>query len=265
MNGSPSKPAVLVTGGAKRIGAAISRAFGAAGWHVVIHCNASVAEAEALAATLPSAEVLACNLAQTGAGVAMIRQLAARLDDWRVLVNSAAVFPPDGADQMELAVFKQVMQVNAKAPVRMAQAFLAVARSHAGRRVIQVTDQKLANPNPDFFSYTMSKHALAATVPMMAMAASGAASGAADTRDRVYALAPGAILASHDQTEDEADISHKLNLLGRRTTAEEIAQAALFLAQGPLDSGQTLFVDSGQHLLSQRRDVLYLAREGDAR
>lgn len=251
-----TRPTVLVTGGAKRIGAAISRRFGQAGWHVIIHCNRSLAEAQDLAAALPSAEALHCDLADTGAGVAMVRRLAARLDDWRALVNSAAVFPPDNADQMELAVFKQVMQVNAKAPVRMAQAYLHAARSKAGRRVIQLTDQKLANPNPDFFSYTMSKHALAATVPMMAMATSDAA-------DRVYGLAPGAILASHDQSEQEAEVSHRLNLLGRRTAAEEVADAALFLAQGPLASGQTLFVDSGQHLLAQPRDVLYLAREGE--
>ena len=254
-----TRPTVLVTGGAKRIGAAISRRFGQAGWHVIIHCNRSLAEAQDLAAALPSAEALQCDLADTGAGIAMVRRLAARLDDWRALVNSAAVFPPDNADQMELAVFKQVMQVNAKAPVRMAQAYLQAARSKAGRRVIQLTDQKLANPNPDFFSYTMSKHALAATVPMMAMAALGAA----DAADRVYGLAPGAILASHDQSETEAEVSHRLNLLGRRTSAEEVADAALFLAQGPLASGQTLFVDSGQHLLAQPRDVLYLARQGE--
>ena len=251
-----SRPTVLVTGGAQRIGAAISRRFGEAGWHVVIHCNRSVAAAEALAASLPSAEIVPCDLADTGAGIGMIRRLAARLDDWRVLVNNAAVFPPDNADQMELAVFKQVMQVNAKAPVRMAQAFLHLARSRAGRRVIQLTDQKLANPNPDFFSYTMSKHAVAAAVPMMAMAA--------EESDRVYGLAPGAILASHDQSENEAEVSHRMNLLRRRTAAAELADAALFLATGPLASGQTLFVDSGQHLLSQPRDVLYLARQGDA-
>ena len=117
--------------------------------------------------------------------------------------------------------------------------------------MIQVTDQKVANPNPDFFSYTMSKHALAATVPMLAMAAA--------PEDRIYGLAPGAILASHEQSEGEADLTHRLNLLGRRTGAEEVAVAALFLATGPLASGQTLFIDSGQHLLAQPRDVMYLA------
>ena len=82
----------------------------------------------------------------------------------------------------------------------------------------------------------------------------------ADPRDRVYGIAPGAILASHDQTDHEAEVSHRLNLLGRRTDAAEIAEAALFLSQGWLASGETLFIDSGQHLLPQPRDVLYLAR-----
>ncbi len=247
-------PAVLVTGGARRIGAAISRRFGRAGWHVVIHCGRSWADAQALAAELPSAEVVRCDLADGDAAVAMVTDLARRLDDWRALVNSASVFRPDSVEALDVGINWEAMQVNAATPAEMAQAYLLQARSAAGRRVIQVTDQKLANPNPDFFSYTMSKHALAATVPMLAMAAHG--------DDRIYALAPGAILASHDQAPDEAEVSHRMNPLGRRTSPEEVADAALFLAEGPLTSGQTLFVDSGQHLLSQPRDVMYLAREG---
>lgn len=247
-------PAVLVTGGAKRIGAAIARAFGAAGWHVVIHYGTSSREADYLAAHLPSAETIGCDLTDPNAAATMIGDLAARLPDWRVLVNSAGMFQLDTADALDPATFDSAMAVNAAAPARMAQAFLAHARAHGGRRVIQITDQKLANPNPDFFSYTMSKHALAATVPMLAMAQ-------ADPADRVYALAPGAILASHDQRESETEVSHRLNLLCRKTGADEIAAACLFLSQGWLASGETLFVDSGQHLLAQPRDVLYLARE----
>ncbi|MGX7895673.1 SDR family oxidoreductase [Tsuneonella sp. HG222] len=249
-----SKPAVCVTGGARRIGAAICRRFAAEGWHVVIHCNTSRREAEALAAELPAAEVAACDLADLGAVEAMAAGLAERLGDWRALINSASLFEPDRVEGLDPEILAAAMQVNARAPAFLAQRYLALARSSAGRRVIQVTDQKLANPNPDFFSYTLSKHALAATVPMLAMAAGPA--------DRVYALAPGAILASHDQSPDEAERSHRLNLLARRTDADEVADAAWFLATGPLQSGQTLFVDSGQHLLSQPRDVMFLAREG---
>ncbi len=248
------KPAVLVTGGAKRIGAAICEALGHSGWHVLVHYGRSAREAESLAASLPSAEAVQCDLGDSAASAAMIEALAQRLGDWRVLVNCAGVFREDSAAALDPAVFDEAMRVNAATPARMAQAFLASARAGGGRRVIQVTDQKLLNPNPDFFSYTMSKHALDATVPMLAMAQT-------DPRDRVYGLAPGAILASHDQTESEADVSHRLNLLGRRTLAEEIARAAMFLAEGWLASGETLFIDSGQHLLPQPRDVLYLARQ----
>ncbi|MEL6738517.1 MAG: oxidoreductase, partial [Pseudomonadota bacterium] len=74
-------------------------------------------------------------------------------------------------------------------------------------------------------------------------------------------LAPGAILASHDQSEEETDVSHTMNLLGRKTGPDEIVDAALLLASGALKSGSTLYIDSGQHLLDQPRDVIYLARE----
>lgn len=252
-----TRPAVLVTGGARRIGAAIARAFGEAGWHVVIHYGRSRAEAEALAAELPSAETVACDLADGDAAVTMVAALAERLEDWRALVNCASVFEPDAVPALDPATNTRAMQVNAQTPARMAQAYLASARANGGRRVIQLTDQKLANPNPDFFSYTMSKHAAAAAVTMLAMAAAPG--------DRIYALAPGAILASHDQAPEEAEVSHRLNLLRRRTGADEVAEAAWFLATGSLAGGQTLYVDSGQHLLAQPRDVMYLARKGGAR
>ena len=247
------KPAILITGGAKRIGASIARRFGAAGWHVIIHFGQSRAAAEALAATLPSAECVECDLTDSEAAVAMVEALAARLPDWRMLVNSAAVFRYDDAGALDPGVLAEAMAVNAQTPTRMAQAFLTHAHAQGGRRVIDLTDMKLANPNPDFFSYTLAKHALAASVKMLAMAATNPA-------DRIYAIAPGAMLPSFDQNPEEHLTSGRLNLLERLTDPNEVADAALFLSAGWLASGETLFVDSGQHLLAQPRDVLYLAR-----
>jgi NAD(P)-dependent dehydrogenase (short-subunit alcohol dehydrogenase family) len=247
-------PAVLVTGGARRIGATMARSFARAGWHVVIHYGRSQSEAEALAATLPSAECVACDLLDTEAAAAMIAALAERLDDWRVLVNCAAVFREDTVRMLDPAIFAEAATVNAATPARMAQEFLAKARARGGRRVIDLTDQKLINTNPDFFSYTMAKHAFAATIRMMAIAQER-------PEDRVYGLAPGAMLPSFDQRPEEHLVSGRMNLLERLNDAQELADAALFLAAGWLASGETLFVDSGQHLLSQPRDVLYLARE----
>ena len=123
----------------------------------------------------------------------MIAELASRIENWRALVNNAAVFAPDNASELDPAIYRSLMQINAQTPTRMAQAYLQHASAMAGRVVIQTTDQKLANTNPDFFSYTVSKHALAGTIKMLAM-------GAAKPGDRVYGFAPGAILPSHDQT-----------------------------------------------------------------
>lgn len=246
-------PAVLITGAARRIGALLARRFAAAGWHVVIHHGSSADDARALAASLPSAETVHCDLADSPAARTMVEALAARLDDWRVLVNCAAVFEYDGADGIDDAVFARAMAVNAQTPAAMTQSYLRHARAAGGRRAIQFLDQKLLNPNPDFYSYTMAKHALAATVRMQAMTA-------ANPSDRVYGLAPGAMMASFDQKPEEHEVSGRMNLLHRLTDPQGLADAALFMAVGWLASGETVFVDSGQHLLAQPRDVLYLAR-----
>ncbi|MEN9925913.1 MAG: hypothetical protein RL268_2039 [Pseudomonadota bacterium] len=248
------RPAVLITGAAKRIGAVLARRFADSGWHVVIHAGHSPALAREFAATLPSAEVVEADLVEREAALAMIAEVAARLPDWRVLVNSAAVFKPDTAQAIQPEIFAEAMRVNAETPTAMAQAFLAQAKSQGGKRVIQFLDQKLINTNPDFFSYTMAKHAFASTVRMLAMAQD-------DPATRIYGLAPGAMLPSFDQVEEEHEISGRMNLLQRLTDPAELAQAALFMAQGWLASGETIYVDSGQHLLSQPRDVLFLARE----
>ena len=252
--GEAMLPSVLITGGAKRIGAQIARAYAGAGWHVVIHYGQSRTEAEALAATLPSAQCVSCDLADGDAAVAMVQSLGAALPNLLVLINSAAVFRFDSAAAIDPAVFAEAITVNAQTPTRMAQAFLGLPAQSFGRRVIHVLDMKLSNPNPDFFSYTMSKHALAATVKTLTM-------GLANRQDRVYGLAPGALLPSFDQREEEHETSGRMNLLQRLTTPAELAEAALFLSEGWLASGETLFVDSGQHLLAQPRDVLYLARD----
>lgn len=221
---------------------------------MIIHYKSSSDPAEELAAQLPSAEIVQCDVSEPQAAKQMVETLARRIGDWRCIINSASVFDYDDAASLDTETFDNSMAVNALSPALISQTYFAKAQSSALRCVIQITDMKLENSNPDFFSYTMSKHALAATIPMLAKGASGES-------NRVYGIAPGAILASHDQNEKETDISHLLNLLKRKTDASEIVDAALFLTSGSLKSGSTLYIDSGQHLLDQPRDVIYLARE----
>lgn len=246
------QPAVLVTGGAKRLGAAIVQRFADAGWHVLIHYNKSGDAAGELADRLPSAETVQCDLSDEAALREMVSDLATRHANWRALVNCASIFKPDDVTDLDSETNRLAMQVNARSPAMLAQQYLAHARAKGPRCVINVTDQKLGNMNPDFFSYTMAKAALSSTTRMLTLAFPD---------DRIHALAPGAILPSHDQSEEEAERSHRMNILARRTRVSEVADAAYFLATGPLNSGQNVAVDSGQHLCDQSRDVIYLARE----
>jgi len=247
------RPAVLITGAARRLGAEMARRFAADGWHVVVHYRSSTDEAEALASGLESAETVRFDLTCRNEIAATVRDLSARLPDWRALVNCASLFELDTAEALDHATFARGLEANAEGPALLAQAFLAHARAPAGRRVINVLDQKLANMNPDFFSYTMSKAALASATEMLAMARQG-------TADRTYGLCPGAMLPSFDQVDAEHEASGRMNLLQRLTDPAELADAALFLASGAAANGQVLYVDSGQHLMQQDRDVLFLAR-----
>ena len=246
-------PSVLITGAAQRLGAAFATRFAQAGWHVVIHYRESADEAGELAASLPNADTIGFDIADREAMEAAVAALAGRLDNWRALINCASVFELDTAERIDPEIFDRAMQTNAEGPLALAQAYLARAEARTGRHVINVIDQKVANLNPDFFSYTMAKASLAAATRMLAMARG-------ESADRIYALHPGAMLPSFDQAAEEHEISGRMNLLQRLTAPSELADAALFLATGAMRSGEALFVDSGQHLLQQDRDVLFLAR-----
>lgn len=249
-----SLPAVLVTGGALRLGRVIAEEFAAHGWHVIIHYRSSEREARELAATLPSAETIGFDLADREAVENAATDLAARLPHWRTVICSASLFEPDNADQADWKIWDKVQNANLRGNVALAQAFLNRSQYVGAKSVVNVLDQKLENMNPDFFSYTLSKAGLHAASQMMAMADQF-------SQDRIYGLAPGLTLPSHDQTEAEFSRSARMNLLERITQPNETAHASRFLAEGHLASGETLFVDSGQHLLSHRRDVMYLIRE----
>ena len=249
-----TKPAVLITGAAKRLGAMMARHFADAGWHVVIHYRGSAGEAEKLAATLPDAKTAQADLSNADESAALVDRLADHLPNWRALVNSASLFEYDDGTSIKGPIFDRAMRTNAAGPVVLAQRFLQKAQASGGRCVVNVLDQKLWNPNPDFFSYSMSKAALQIATRMLAMEHGGSA-------DRIYGLAPGAMLPSHDQQAEEHQASGRMNLLERLTRPEELADAAVFLCEGHLASGEMLCVDSGQHLMTQPRDVLFTARE----
>ena len=245
-----SQAVVLVTGAGRRLGRAIALHLARAGWRVAIHCHRSQAEAQATAAECGGA-VFEADLADEAAARALVPRVAAHFGRVDAVVNSAALFEFDDAATFAPALLRAHMQVNAAAPVLLAQ---ALAAHLAGRQapaaagcVVNLLDQKLFNPNPDFLSYTLSKAALHAATTLLAQALA--------PRVRVAAIAPGLTLSSHLMPSEAAfERLHAQSPLGKSSTPQDVAAAVAFVLATPAITGATLLVDGGQHLMPFERD-----------
>ncbi|MEN2785190.1 SDR family oxidoreductase [Sphingomonas qilianensis] len=245
---------VLVTGGAKRLGAIIARALAADGQRVVIHYGASRGAAEALAAEIGAVGVVQGDLADT-AGIddlfARARAVAGGAIDG--LVNSASAFDYDTPPALDPALLARLYAIGHSAPVLLASA-LARQDDVPDAAVVNVLDQKVVNLNPDFFSYTGGKLALAGATVMLAQALG--------PRVRVNAVAPGLCLPSGDQTDAEFAAVAAENALRRLVDPADVAAAVGFLLGARGITGQTVYVDGGQRLLPRERDVMFERARG---
>lgn len=236
----------IVTGGAKRIGAALVRALAADGWHVLIHYRNSRAEAEALAAELGAASTVQADLADADAAETIMAALDG-LPPPRLLVNNASLFAHDDLRDFTPESWAAHLDVNLRGPSLLSRAFA----ERAGKGlIVNMLDAKLAAPNPDFFSYTISKFGLAGLTELAARAFAPAI--------RVCAIAPSVTMVSGPQSRANFDRVHGLNALGRGVDVAEIAAALRFLIATPSITGHTILLDGGQRFLSLPRDVQFL-------
>lgn len=243
---------VLVTGGARRIGAAIVRHLVAAGHRVAVHHHDSHDEAEALAAELEVALVTA-DLADPAETRGLVQAAADGLGGpVEGLVNNASLFGWDALPVADYAGLDRHMHVNLGAPLILASALAAQAGLAEGA-VVNLLDQKLANPNPDFLTYTLSKAGLAEATTLLALALA--------PRVRVNAVSPGLSLPSLDQSEGEFDRVSRANLLERRVALDDIARTVEHLLTARSITGQNIFVDCGQRLVKREGDVMFDSRE----
>lgn len=248
----PGPRTAIVTGGARRIGAALCRALSADGWHLRIHCNRSVEEGEALAAELGNAAVVQAELADADAAGRIVAALDG-LPPARLLVNNASRFAPDFADDFTTEGWDLHQAINLRAPAMLAQAFAARA-GQGGGLIVNLLDAKLASPNPDYFSYTIAKMGLAGFTELAARAWAGQGV-------RVCGIAPSTTLVSGPQSRDNFDRFHALNALARGVEVEEIVAALRFIVATPTFTGQTITLDGGQRFLALPRDIQYLEPE----
>jgi NAD(P)-dependent dehydrogenase (short-subunit alcohol dehydrogenase family) len=237
--------AVLITGGARRLGAATSRAIAAAGHIVVIHANRSADAARALAEEIGGHVVLG-DLADPTTPARLIDDAIAKAGPLFGLVNNAARFEYDQAGSVTAENIADHIAPNLTAPVLLTRCFAASLSLPHGV-VINMLDQKLSNLNPDFFSYTLSKAALAAATEMFAMALA--------PKIRVCGIAPGISVPAPRQSQENFEKAWRANPLGRGSTPEDIARAAVFILQTPCMTGTTLYIDGGEHLMRRSKDV----------
>lgn len=249
--GSPRT--AIVTGGARRIGGALSRALAADGWELLIHCRESGQEAEALAKELGGARVVVADLADEDAA-GKVMAAAAGMPPLGLLVNSASRFVYDSLEDFTVEGWEAHISTNLRGPALLTQAFARAAPPNSCGLIVNLLDAKLAQPNPDFFSYTISKMGLAGLTELSARAL--AARGI-----RVCGIAPSVTLVSGRQTRDNFEAVHPLNALRRGVMVEEIVAALRFIIATPTLTGQTITLDGGQRFLSLPRDVQFMGDE----
>ncbi len=258
---SPAK-ACLITGAAARLGRSIALTMADSGWDIAIHYRNSQAHAKTLAQEVQAkgrrAVVLQADLSETAETAALMNAAVSAFPHLCCLVNNASEFSFDRPEHCDATLALRLYQVNTLAPALLAQTLYDYLRPRHAKGAdpvgvtIHVLDQKLENPNPDFFSYTLSKSALREAMRLQAMAFAPVM--------RVVGLAPGLTLASGDQTEQEFHATKAMTPLGDSSRPEEIANAVAWLAQARAVTGTMLLVDGGQHLLAQPRDVMMMVR-----
>jgi NAD(P)-dependent dehydrogenase (short-subunit alcohol dehydrogenase family) len=255
---SQLKPAILVTGAAKRIGAAIVSGLVRDGWVVALHYHHSRQEAEALAASL-NRDRRACfpigaDLSRRDEIEALISNTNAMLEKearakLSCLVNNANLFTYDSVANLTWELWEKALVPGLYAPVFLTKLFADTIPGDEHGLVINMLDQKLQNLNPDFFSYTIGKFGLWGATKTMALALA--------PRIRVCGIAPGITFPSEKQTAAQFERAWRKTPLGRSSTADEIVQAVRFIIDTNCATGSVIVLDGGESLMKRGRDVAF--------
>ena len=241
----------LVTGAARRIGRALALEAAAAGYDVAIHCREADADsaslAEEIAAAGRRAVVCEADLLSDAALAAMIAGASAEIGPLTLLVNCASLFEDDRIETLTPTSFDTAIATNLRAPILLAQAFAAQAPTDGRALIVNLLDQRVWRPNPQYFSYAVSKGALWHATRMLAQALAPAI--------RVNAIGPGPTLPSIHQSAATFAAEAANIPLERRADPAEIAQALRYLIDARSVTGQMIAVDGGQHLAWRTPDI----------
>lgn len=245
--------AVLVTGAADRLGLATARALAQAGHHVVLHANSQISRAQAqvneLVALGHRAQAIQADLRDRDAR----DQLIARASDLcgqpiDGLVNNASVFENDSAQDFSDDAFDRHFDVHVRAPCILARNLALGLPEGKQGAVVNVIDQRVFKLTPQFFTYTLSKAALATATKTLAQALA--------PQVRVNGVAPGPILRNSRQDEASFQKQVDATLLRTGSPIGDVVAAILWLMDAGAVTGQVVAVDGGQSLIWETPDVV---------
>jgi NAD(P)-dependent dehydrogenase (short-subunit alcohol dehydrogenase family) len=252
-----TRPLALVTGGVRRLGAAIAARLAKAGYDLATSGHGDgILEptlADAIAASGIAHSHFSADLGDSDAARGLVAQVTdqfGRAPD--LLVNNAAMFGQDDWRAMDAASLESHFRLNLLAPLLLSKELVAVAGADAQPAIVHILDQRITNPNGDQLSYTLSKQALAASVRSLAAAIA--------PRARVNGVAPGLVLPTDDYDPTQMARLHRAMPLGALPTAAAVADAVLYLAGAQHTTGQIVFVDGGANLNSYPRDFMHLEK-----
>ena len=257
-----NRGAVFVTGGAKRIGNAICLELAKRGHPIVIHYHNSQNEALELADKCHSYGVLAitikANLEKLDEVEGLIEKAASSIGQIKVLLNCASHFQHDNIDHIDGALFSKSLSINLLSPMSLSSQFFKHIKSFneidaEHTSIINLLDQKIASPNGDHLSYTLSRLSLYGLTEILARECAPWV--------RVNAVAPGFTLPSANMTDAHFNAAQQRSPLNYGPKPSDIAEAVAYLISARSVTGQTIFVDSGERFNARRRDVEF-DREG---
>ena len=250
-------PVALVTGAARRIGAAIARDLARHGWGIAIHYHSSRGDAEALAqeiaATGGRAAALACDLAREAEAETLVPRAVEALGPLTCLVNNASVFEMDKVDTATRESWNRHIETNLRAPLVLSQAFARQLPDGAEGNIINLLDQRVWKLTPYFLSYTVAKSGLWTLTRTLALALA--------PRIRVNGIGPGPTLPSERQSVEQFRHQQAAVPLQHGPEVAEIAAAVRFILGSPSMTGQMIALDGGEHLAWAQSARGFVARE----
>ncbi len=237
-----SKGSVLITGAAKRIGRTLALYLNDLGYRVAIHYNHSAQKAKNLANEIYKknghCEIFDADLNDPKSVNKLIPRVYKKFPDLQFLINNASIFEHSNIRSANVADFDQQMALNLRAPFILTSQFAKLVSTGC---IINILDTNVCKNKTSYLSYLLSKKSLADLTRLTAVEL------APDIR--VNAVAPGLILAPEHQNNDYLDRLAKNIPLKRRGEPNDIAKAVHFLLENTYITGQTIFVDGGEHLL----------------